>query len=79
MRPDVIRDRAAAIRFFNKTLSERTGLNENTIHRTLSGKTSPNLTTCDLLENALVAEEIRLRDYLLGLHPLPPTKVPEAA
>ncbi len=70
MRPEEIRDRAAAVRLSNKTLSEMTGLVENTIGRTFSRSTSPNLSTCDLLENAVVAEEIRLRDYLLGLHPL---------
>ena len=70
MRPDEIRDRAATIRLSHKALAEATGLVENTIGRTLGGRTSPNLTTCDLLENAVVTEEVRLRNYLLGLHPI---------
>jgi predicted transcriptional regulator len=79
MRPDDIRDRAAAIRLSNKALAVATGLVENTIGRTLCGRTSPNLTTCDLLGTAVLAEEIRLRDYLLALHPVVPAEIKEPA
>lgn len=70
MRPETIRERAAAIRMPNKVLAEKTGLWENTIGRTLTGRTSPNLTTCDAIEAAVIAEELRLRDYLNALHPV---------
>lgn len=79
MRPDDIRDRAAAIRLSNKALAGATGLVENTIGRTLGGRTSPNLTTCDLLGNAVLAEEIRLRDYLLTLHPVGQTETEKSS
>ncbi len=79
MRPSDIRDRAAHIRLSNKALAEATGLVENTIGRTLGGRTSPNLTTCDLLGAAVVAEELRLRDYLIELHPLTKAELPEVA
>lgn len=70
MRPELIRERASRIRLSRKALAEATGLVEMTIGRTLSGQTSPNMTTFDAIESALVAEEIRLRDYLLSLHPV---------
>lgn len=79
MRPETIRDRASALRLSKKALAQATGLAEMTIGRTLRGATSPNLTTCDEIGQAIVAEELRLRDYLVGLHPLPSAATPEAA
>lgn len=70
MRPETIRERAARIRWRNKAIAEASALSEMTIGRTLSGATSPNMTTLDQIEAAIVAEELRLRDYLLALHPI---------
>jgi hypothetical protein len=47
------------------------GLNAHTVGRTLNGRTEPYHKTFEALKAALVAEELRLRDYLLSLHPLP--------
>lgn len=71
MSPETIAERARAIRFSDKALGEAAGLAENTVYRTLAGITRPMLDTADALRNALTAEEIRLRDYLLALHPVP--------
>lgn len=70
MRIETIRERASRIRWPNKAISAATGLPENTIGRTLSERTSPNLTTFEKIEAALEQEEIALRDHLLRLHPL---------
>lgn len=70
MRPETIRERATHVRLTRKALAEMTGLAEMTIGRTLNGQTSPNMTTLDTIEGAVIAEELRLRDYLLALHPV---------
>lgn len=70
MRPETIRERCFQIRWRNKAIAQATGLAEMTIGRTLSGSTSPNMTTFEQIEAAVVAEELRLRDYLLTLHPV---------
>lgn len=70
MQPETIRERASRIRWKNKAIAEATGLTEMTIGRTLSGATSPNVATFNRIEQAIVAEELALRDYLLTLHPL---------
>lgn len=70
MRQETIKERAAAIRLSTSHLSQATGLTAHTVGRTLNSRTRPFLATADALECAIVAEEIRLRDYLLGLHPI---------
>lgn len=70
MQPETIRERAARIRLKNKAIAEATGLTEMTIGRTLSEQTSPNITTFNRIEAAIAAEELRLRDYLVRLHPI---------
>jgi transcriptional regulator with XRE-family HTH domain len=69
MRPETIRDRVQAIRLPLKDLARASGLNEMTAIRTLRATTSPLQTTADALSDALIAEELRLRDYLNALHP----------
>ena len=69
MRPEAIQGRADRIRLKRKDLARLAGLSQMTIGRTLNGDTSPILSTLDRIEEALVAEEISLRDYLLSLHP----------
>jgi transcriptional regulator with XRE-family HTH domain len=70
MRTETIRERAARIRLPRKALAEASGLTEMTIGRTLNGATTPNMTTFEKIESVVIAEELRLRDYLLTLHPI---------
>lgn len=70
MSPETIATRARAIRLSDKALGGAAGLAENTVYRTLSRRTRPLQDTAEMLSSALVAEELRLRDYLLTLHPV---------
>lgn len=70
MSPETIQERARAIRLSDKALGDAAGLSENTVNRTLTGKTRPLLDTANAMAQALIAEEIRLRDHLLSLHPI---------
>lgn len=72
MSPETIAQRAKIIRFSDKALGEAAGLAENTVYRTLSRRTRPLQDTADQLAQALIAEELRLRDHLLKLHPIQP-------
>lgn len=79
MSPETIAERARAIRLSDKALGEAAGLAENTVYRTLSRRTRPLQETADMLASALAAEELRLRDYLLALHPVSKTEEGRAA
>ena len=70
MRQETIAERAAAIRLSTSHLSRETGLTAHTVGRTLNSRTRPFLETAEALEKVIVAEELRLRDYLLTIHPL---------
>jgi hypothetical protein len=70
MLPETIRDRALAVRLGKKELSSLSGLSEKSTGMILRGASSPRLNNLQALERAVIAEEIRLRDYLFGLHPL---------
>lgn len=70
MRQETIAERAAAIRLSPSHLSRATGLTAHTVGRTLNGRTKPFLETAETLERVIRAEELRLRDYLLALHPV---------
>lgn len=70
MSPDQLAERARKIRLTDKALGELAGCAENTVNRTLTGKTRPLLDTAQAIEAALASEELQMRDYLLGLHPL---------
>lgn len=70
MAPETIRERAEAIRLGNKPLAAKTGLAEHTVGRALKRPSGGNIDTYRAIENAVVTEELRLRDYLLTLHPL---------
>ena len=79
MSPETIAERARAIRLSDKALGEASGLAENTVYRTLAGITRPMLDTANALSDAVVAEELRLRDYLLSLHPVTATEMEKAS
>lgn len=63
-----IEQRRSRIRFPIEELAERGGCNPNTAGQALAGKRSPRLDTLLGLERGLIAEEMALRDYLVGLH-----------
>ncbi len=65
-----IHKRAAAIRLKGNGLAIAAKLSDQTVQRTLSGKTRPYQDTVDALAAGLVAEELKLLNYLLGLHPI---------
>lgn len=67
-----IKERAANIRLKMNTLAELAGVPPSTAHaRTADGRDRDiRASTLQKLADALVAEEFRVRDYLLGLHPV---------
>lgn len=77
MQRELIAERAAALRLTSGWISKATGITGHTIGRTLNGRTRPFHETAEKIEAAIVAEELRVRDYLIGLHPIEP-KAPEA-
>lgn len=62
--PKNLRERAEAIRLTSKDLAGLAGVNEDTVHNVFNGKTDPRLSTIEAIENALAAEEDRLREQL---------------
>lgn len=79
MSPETIAERARIIRLSDKALGEAAGLAENTVYRTLAGITRPMLDTANKLGDALIAEELRLRDHLNALHPVTETQMEKAS
>lgn len=71
MSPEQIRDRAQAIRLGRKALAGQSNLSEKAVGQILNGVSGGQHASFVAIENALVADEIRLRDYLLALHPVP--------
>jgi hypothetical protein len=78
MSPEELADRARSIRLPFKALGDLAGCAENTVNRTLTGATRPLQETALAIENALIAEEIRLCDYLVGLHGTPRSRAKRA-
>jgi len=70
MSPETIRERAGAIRFGNKQIAGASGLSEKSVGQILSGRSGGHHASFVAIETALEAEECRLRDYLLTLHPV---------
>jgi predicted transcriptional regulator len=77
MLPETIRGRAVAVRLGKKELSELAHLSQKSTGMILRGDSSPRLNNLQALERAVIAEEIRLRDYLLALHPVVPAQIEE--
>lgn len=78
MLPGTILERARAIRLDKKALGAHAGISQKQTGLIMRGESSPRLDTFHKLESALIAEELRLRDYLLSIHPIE-TKREDAA
>jgi predicted transcriptional regulator len=63
-------NRIKALRLPLKVLSAACGLPMNTISRVAVGVVDPRQSTVERIDRALIAEELRLRDYLLSIHPI---------
>ncbi len=64
-----IKTRSAAIRWPGQDLAHAAGCGVTTVYNVFRGDGS-RTDTLKLMAGALVAEELRLRDHLLALHPL---------
>lgn len=65
-----IETRRKAIRLPLRELAPLVPCGHNAVAAALKGKSSPHAVTRQAIEQAVSGEERRLRDYLLGLHPL---------
>ena len=72
MLPAEMLHRAAMIRLDRKALARTAGLSQKSVRMTLTEQSSPRLDTLQSMERAVIAEELRLRDHLLSLHPIQP-------
>ena len=70
MLPATMSDRCDAIRLDKKALAGLASLSQKSAGMILRGQSSPRLNNLQALERAVVTEELRLRDYLLSIHPL---------
>lgn len=73
MQPDEIRQRCGAIGLQRGRLAEIVPCSPTTVSRIFSGK-SLRTDSLDRVGDAVEYEELRLRDYLLSLHPLEAAK-----
>jgi hypothetical protein len=69
MLPEDIGQRCSAIRLDKKALAGLASLSQKSAGMILRGQSSPRLVNLQALERAVIAEELRLRDYLNTLHP----------
>jgi hypothetical protein len=79
MSPELISDRARAIRLSRKAWAGQCGLSEKALGMILNGRSGGMHQSFVKAEEALIADEIRLRDYLLALHPVQPASEEKAA
>lgn len=66
-----VKERIRAIRLPQRRLAEMARVEPNTVSRVLLGNIDPRHSTLGAMIRSVEAEERRLRDYLLSLHPLP--------
>lgn len=57
-------ERIDRLRLPQSVIAERSGLNEDTISRTFTGRTDPLNSTLDKIERVIAAEEEKMRDAL---------------
>lgn len=69
MDPVDLAARATAIRLPAIEIARRSGLDKDTVHKTLNVKNDARRSTLTGVEAVIVAEELALRDHLLRLHP----------
>lgn len=67
---ETLRLRASAIRLGQKQLADAAGLSHKSVNQILGGRSGGRHDSVVAIETALAAEEIRLRDHLLSLHPV---------
>jgi hypothetical protein len=70
MSPEAISERARAIRLSRKAWAGQCGLSEKALGMILNGRSGGMHQSFVNAEKALIADEVRLRDYLLALHPI---------
>lgn len=74
MAPSALAERLRAIRLSQSEVARKIGLPFNTVSRILLGSVDARTSNVEAIEKALLEEEKRLRDYLVGLHGLPSDK-----
>lgn len=67
---DEIEARRAALRLSFKELAQLAGLDHQTVSNSLKRKNPPRYGSHEKIEGALLADELKQRDRLLGLHPV---------
>jgi predicted transcriptional regulator len=71
MQPADLARRVKAIRLATRELGQLACVDNMTVRRVADGTSDPRVSTLEKIEAALVAEELRLRDYLVALHGVP--------
>lgn len=79
MSPETIRERVTTIRLGHKQLADAAGLSQKSVGQILGGRSGGQYSSIVAINDALTAEEIRLRDYLLALHPVQKSDEEKAA
>lgn len=70
MSRETIRERAVRIRLGQKQLAAKARLSQKSVNMILNGKSGGHHASVVAIDEALTAEELALRDYLLALHPI---------
>lgn len=69
--PNQLKLRLGKVRLSPHALAPQARVHHTTIGRILAGSEAVQLDTLRRISDALIAEELALRDYLIGLHGLP--------
>lgn len=70
MSPETIRERAFRIRLGQKQIAVASRLSQKSVNMILNGRSGGRHDSVVAIDEALTAEELALRDYLLALHPI---------
>jgi len=79
MDPVDLASRAGRIRLPAIEIARRSGLDKDTVHKTLNAKNDARRSTLQAVEAVIVAEELALRDDLLRQHPVAAAPAAEPA
>ena len=74
MNAQALATRVKMIRYPQEWLGRACGLSQDAISKIFRARRDMMLSTYQRLDRAITAEELRLRDYLIGLHGLPERK-----